>query len=134
MDAMALYATLAMPVLLAMTPGLLWYALVVTLDRPARVVLSGATRHLTLPECEAALAKNLRIIARFLRSIRRSHPFERRFTRNRRRFLAGRAHRALVMATVLAEHIAAYQGKPPPRYLRNRRRLWREAAKLSKSL
>lgn len=116
-----------MTLLIYAVPGLLWYALFTTQDRPARAWLSQATGHLTLAECEAGRDINLRIVGRYLRSVRRSHPFERRVTRYRRRIMLPRAQKALIMATVLEEHIASHKGEQLPSYLRSRRKLWKQA-------
>ena len=96
--------------------GLLWYRLWITRDYRLRKRFSDATAHLGHDDLVAGYRINMTIIADYLHN------------RPRPRGSLKRANAALIMATVLREHIVAHDGLfPAPRYLQSRRELWRMA-------
>ncbi len=96
--------------------GLLFYGLLVTQDYRKRKRFSDATRHMSRDALEAGLAANMWVVAAYVQR------------RPKGALAARQAEAALVMATVLREHIAAIDNLyPGPRYLKSRRAVLREA-------
>ena len=104
------------PLELPLTLALLWYCLRITRDYRKRRAFGEATAHLGLDDLKAGYLTNMQIVAGYLQD------------RPRPAGSLRRAEAALIMATVLREHIVAKEGLwPVPRYLRSRRELWRMA-------
>ncbi len=98
---------------LPLSLAVLWYCLRTTRDYRKRRVFSDATAHLTREELTAAYTANMRLVAEYLQ------------LRPRPKGSLRQAEHALIMATVLREHIVAQDGLwPAPRYLLSRRELW----------
>lgn len=99
--------------------GLLFYGLLVTRDYRKRKRFSDATRHLTQDELGVGLATNVAIVAAFVQG------------KTTDAHASKRAEAALVMATVLKEHLAAKANVfPGPRYLKSRRAVLRAAKRI----
>ncbi|WP_373028146.1 hypothetical protein [Sulfitobacter sp.] len=97
--------------------GLLCYCLATSRDYRRRCRFSGATRDLELSDLEDALCRNMLVISTFLHGPRKPG------------LEARKAESALVMATVLREHIARKnEHRSLPRYLKVRRTVWNEAS------
>lgn len=89
---------------------LLTYCLIVTMDRPKRARFYEATRRLTEKELVVAQDKNLRVFAEYKRTRGPSQP------------PLWAASEALMMATVLEEHLARVRNLPAPRSYRRSRK------------
>ncbi len=101
--------------------AILWYCLRITRDYRLRRRFSDATAHLDLADLKAGYATNIKIVAGYLQN------------RPRPKGSLRRAEAALIMATVLREHIVAKEGLlPAPTHLRSRRELWRRAKRMPK--
>ncbi len=104
------------PLELPLTLAVLWYCLRITRDYRRRKAFSDATAHLDLEDLKVGYLTNMQIVASYLQDRPRAEGSLRR------------AEAALIMATVLREHIVAREGLwPVPQYLRSRRELWRMA-------
>jgi hypothetical protein len=99
--------------------GLLIAGLNVSQDYRKRWTYSYHTRHLGESELGLALSRNMEVVAVFVQDIRNQ------------KVSARRADEALIMATVLEEHLSVLTGADVPRsYLKRRKRLWNQAAKM----
>jgi hypothetical protein len=91
----------------------------VTKDYRTRWYFSFNTQHLSRDELDVAFSKNMVIVAQFVQDRRRSN------------VSARAADHALIMSTVLQEHMAEFdQLAPPTSYLAARRRLMTQAQSL----
>ena len=96
--------------------GGVFYCLRITRDHRLRHHYSAATAHLDRADLVAGYRVNMAIVADYLQN------------KPRPLWSARKADAALIMATVLREHIAAQDGLfPAPTYLQSRRELWRKA-------
>lgn len=102
--------------------ALLIYGLVVTQDYRKRKRFSDATAHMILEDLQSGLAANMWVISTYLKRKPKSAVARQQ------------AEAALVMATVLREHIAVKMNvSPGPRYLKARRAVLREARKAART-